>query len=108
MIAHEHVIALSALLFATGAVGALLRRNLIVVLMCVELMFAAVVVALVGFDRMWAVRAVTDTVPMDGRVFAILLIAAVAAQIAVGLAILVTLARNRDSMDVEDARLMRW
>jgi NADH-quinone oxidoreductase subunit K len=108
VIAHEHVIALSALLFATGAVGALLRRNLIVVLMCVELMFAAVVVALVGFDRMWAARAVTDTVPMDGRVFAILLIAAVAAQIAVGLAILITLARNRDSMDVEDARLMRW
>jgi len=108
VITHEHVLALSALLFAIGAMGAMLRRNLIVVLMCIELMFAAALVALVGFDRMWALRAVSDTVPMEGRVLAMLAIAVVAAQIAVGLAILVTLARNRDSMDVEDARLLRW
>jgi NADH:ubiquinone oxidoreductase subunit K len=85
-----------------------LRRNLIVVLMCIELMFSAVVVALVGFDRMWAARAVADSVPMEGRVFAMIGIAVVAAQLAVGLAILVSLVRNRDSMDIEDARLLRW
>lgn len=108
MITHDHVLALSALLFCAGAVGALLRRNLIVVLMCIELMFAGVVVALVGFDRMWAARAVADSVPMEGRVFAMIGIAVVAAQLAVGLAILVSLVRNRDSMDIEDARLLRW
>jgi NADH:ubiquinone oxidoreductase subunit K len=108
VIPHESVLVLSALLFLTGAVGALLRRNLIVVLMCIELMFAAAVVAWVGFDRMWAARAVTDSVPVDGRVFALIAVVAVSAQLAIGLAILVSLVRNRDSMDVEDARLLRW
>jgi NADH:ubiquinone oxidoreductase subunit K len=108
VIGHEHVITLSALLFVIGAIGALMRRNLVVVLMCVELMFASVVLALVGFDRMWAMRAVSPGAPMEGRVLALLLIAVMAAQLSIGLAILVSLARNRGSMDVDEARLLRW
>jgi NADH-quinone oxidoreductase subunit K len=110
MIPHEQVIALAVLLFTIGAIGALLRRNLIVILMCIELMLNAVNLAFVGFNRMWAGRAIADGMApsLDGQIFALLITAIAAAEVAVGLAILVALVRNRDSVDVDDVRLLRW
>lgn len=114
MIPHEHVIGLSILLFSVGMVGALTRRNLIVILMSIELMLNAVNLAFIGFNRYWAIKAATVSgaaevaLPLDGQIFALLVMSVAAAEISVGLAIVISLVRNRDSIDVEDASLLRW
>jgi NADH-quinone oxidoreductase subunit K len=116
MIPTEHVIGLSVLLFGIGVLGALWRRNVIVIMMSIELMLNAVNLAFVGFNRAH-VRAANEAglalglelaQPLDGQVFALLVMAVAAAEIAVGLAILISLVRNRDSVNVEDASLLRW
>jgi len=106
MVPIEHVIALSAALFAIGLVGALVRRNLIVILMSVELMLNAVNLAFVGFNRLWAERAGASV--LDGQVFVLMVITVAAAEVAVGLGILISMVRNRDSVNVEDVSLLRW
>jgi len=111
MIPIEHVLALSVALFSLGVAGALTRRNIIVILMSIELMLNAVNLAFVAFNRMWAdVGAEVSAVapPLDGQVFALMIICVAAAEIAVGLAILISFVRNRDSINVEDVSLLRW
>ncbi len=110
MIPYDHVLGLSVLLFTIGVIGALTRRNLIVILMCLELMLNAVNLAFVGFNRMWAgsVSGPETPVALDGQVFALMVITVAASEVAVGLAILISLVRNRDSINVEDASLLRW
>jgi NADH-quinone oxidoreductase subunit K len=103
----EQVITLSALLFVIGIVGALTRRNLIVILMSIELMLNAVNLAFVGFNRVWSVTA-EGVARLDGQVFALLIVAVAAAEVAVGLGILLALVRNRDSLNVDDVSLLRW
>ena len=100
MIPLEHVIGLSALLFSIGAVGALTRRNLIVILMSIELMLNAANLAFVGFARAWGSPA--------GQVFVLMVIVVAAAEVAVGLGIVIALFRNRESMNVEDVSLLKW
>ncbi len=100
MIPLEHVIGLSAILFGIGVVGALTRRNLIVILMSIELMLNAANVAFIGFARNWA--------QMDGQVFVMMVITVAAAEVAVGLGIVISLFRNRDSVNVEDVSLLKW
>jgi NADH-quinone oxidoreductase subunit K len=96
----EHVIGLSAILFAIGTIGALTRRNLVVILMSVELMLNAVNLSFVGFSRAWG--------GVDGHVFVLMVITVAAAEVAVGLGIVISLFRNRDSVNVEDVSLLRW
>ena len=96
----DHAIALSAILFAIGAVGAITRRNLIVVLMSIELMLNAVNLALVAFSRLWG--------NLDGQVFVLMVIVVAAAEVAVGLGIVISLFRNRESVNVEDVSLLKW
>jgi NADH-quinone oxidoreductase subunit K len=96
----EHVIGLSALLFAIGVVGALTRRNLIVILMSIELMLNAVNLALVGFSRHHA--------DLAGQIFVLMVIVVAAAEVTVGLGIVIALFRNRETVDVGDASLLRW
>jgi NADH-quinone oxidoreductase subunit K len=103
----EHVIALSAALFSIGLVGVLTRRNVIVILMSIVLMLNAVCLAMVGFNRVWSVGA-DGASRLDGQVFALTIIAVTAAEIAVGLGIVIALLRNRDSLNVDDASLLRW
>jgi NADH:ubiquinone oxidoreductase subunit K len=107
MIPIEHVMALSMALFTVGLVGALVRRNLIVVLMSIELMLNAVNLALVGFNRVWAVEP-TGLSRLDGHIFVLMIIAVAAAEAAVGLGIVISLVRNRDSVNIEEAKLLRW
>lgn len=102
----EHVIALSAALFTIGVVGAITRRNLIVILMSVELMLNGVNLALVGFNRAWAASG--PPAALDGQVFVLMVITVAAAEVAVGLGIVIALVRNRDSVNVEDVSLLRW
>ena len=96
----EHVIGLSAILFTIGTVGALTRRNLVVILMSIELMLNAVNLSLVGFSRAFG--------EVDGHVFVLMVITVAAAEVAVGLGIVISLFRNRDSVNVEDVSLLRW
>ena len=90
---------LSALLFSIGAVGVLVRRNAIVVFMCVELMLNACNLALVAFSRMHG--------NLDGQIIAFFTMVVAAAEVVVGLAIIVSLFRSRHSASVDDASLMK-
>ena len=96
----EHVIGLSAVLFAIGAVGALSRRNLVVILMSIELMLNAANLAFVAFSRAWA--------QVDGHIFVLMVIVVAAAEVAVGLGIVIALFSNRESVNVEDVSLLKW
>ncbi|HJO25251.1 MAG: NADH-quinone oxidoreductase subunit NuoK [Myxococcota bacterium] len=106
MIPLDHVIALSAILFAIGVVGVATRRNLIVVMMSIELMLNAVNLAFVGFNRFWP--GVPGAPVLDGQVFVLIVIAVAAAEVAVGLGIVISMFRNRDSVDLEEVSLLRW
>ena len=106
MVPLDHVIALSAVLFMIGVVGAATRRNLIVVLMSIELMLNAVNLAFIGFNRLWPGTA--DAPALDGQVFVLMVITVAAAEVAVGLGIVISMFRNRASVDIEDASLLRW
>jgi NADH-quinone oxidoreductase subunit K len=97
----EHVIGLSAVLFTIGVIGALVRRNLIVILMSIELMLNAVNLAFVGFNRIHPDQ-------LDGQIFVLMVITVAAAEVAVGLGIVIALVRNRDSVNVEDVSLLKW
>ena len=90
---------LSALLFTIGAVGVLVRRNAIVVFMCIELMLNAVNLSLVTFARING--------QLDGQVMAFFVMVVAAAEVVVGLAIIVSLFRSRHSASVDDASLMK-
>ena len=102
----EQVIALSGALFVIGTVGALTRRNVIVILMSIELMLNAVNLALVGFNRVWA--GVEGAARFEGQIFVLMIIAVAAAEVAVGLGILLALIRNRNSLNVDDVSMLRW
>jgi len=91
---------LAAILFTIGAIGVMLRRNAIVVFMCVELMLNSVNLTLVTFSR------ITGT--LDGQVIAFFVMVAAAAEVVVGLAIIVSIFRTRRSASVDDANLLKY
>jgi NADH-quinone oxidoreductase subunit K len=91
---------LSALLFTVGTIGVLVRRNAIVVFMCVELMLNAVNLTLVTFARMNG--------SLDGQVLAFFVMVVAAAEVVVGLSIIVAIFRTRRSASVDDASLLKW
>ncbi|MBE9498128.1 MULTISPECIES: NADH-quinone oxidoreductase subunit NuoK [Streptomyces] len=90
---------LAALLFTIGAAGVLIRRNAIVVFMCIELMLNAANLTLVAFSRMHG--------NLDGQIMAFFVMVVAAAEVVVGLAIIVMLYRARHSASVDDASLMK-
>ncbi len=96
----NHYLYLSAILFFIGAFGVLFRRNLLVILMSVELMLNAVNLSFVTFSRHAAGT-------MDGHVIAFFVMALAAAEAGIGLAILVMLFRNRTTVQADDLTLMR-
>ena len=91
---------LSAALFAIGAVGVLVRRNAIVVFMCVELMLNAVNLSLVTFSRING--------SLDGQVIAFFVMVVAAAEVVVGLAIIMSIFRTRRSASVDDSNLLKY
>lgn len=94
----EAYLILSAVMFTAGLVGVIVRRNMIVVLMCIELMLNAVNVNLVAFSHRIA--------NLDGQVLAVFIICIAAGEAAVGLAILIQLYRLRSSVNVDEARTL--
>jgi len=95
----QHYLYLSALLFTIGAAGVLVRRNAIVMFMCVELMLNAANLAFVTFARMHG--------QLDGQVVAFFTMVVAACEVVVGLAIIVSVFRTRRSADVDQAHLLR-
>ncbi len=91
---------LSAILFSVGAVGVLVRRNAIVVFMCVELMLNACNLSLVTFARQHG--------NLDGQIAAFFVMVVAAAEVVVGLAIIMTIFRTRRSASVDDASLLKY
>ena len=98
-------LAFAALLFSVGVYGVLARRNAVLVLMSVELMLASVTVNLVAFGQLAAERG--DTL-LTGQSFALFVLAVGAAEVGVGLAIILLLYRNRASVNIDDADLMKY
>lgn len=98
----EHYLILAAVLFAIGLYGALAKRNAIIILMCIEIMLNAVNIALVAFSRF-----ITPTL-LTGQVFAIFVIVVAAAEAAVGLAIIISIFRNHETIDTTDINLLKW
>ncbi|GAB4479884.1 MAG: NADH-quinone oxidoreductase subunit NuoK [Anaerolineales bacterium] len=93
---------LSAVLFSLGLYGALARKNAIAILLGVELMLNAVNVNLVSFWRYG------DTAKMAGQVFAIVVFAVAAAEVAVGLALIINVYRRRNNLNADEIDLMKW
>ena len=100
MIPIPHYLTVSAILFTTGAIGVLMRRNALIMLMSLELMLNAVNLSFVAYARLHQ--------DMAGHVFVFLSITVAAAEAAVGLAIFISLFHHRETIDVDEANLMRW
>ena len=100
MIPVSYYLLLSAVLFAIGVFGILIKRNIITIFMCLELMLNAVNLSFVAFARLFSL--------VDGQVFVFFVMAVAAAEAAVGLGIIVAFFRNRLTLNVDEADLMKW
>jgi NADH-quinone oxidoreductase subunit K len=100
MVPIAHYLILSVILFSIGVAGVFIRRNAIVIFMCIELMLNSVNLAFIAFARY------LDS--MDGQIFVFFVMAVAAAEAAVGLGIIIALYRNRETINVDDINLMKW
>jgi NADH:ubiquinone oxidoreductase subunit K len=113
----ENVLLVSGILFAIGLYGALAKRNAIVVLMSIEIMFNAVNVAAIGFSRYTLPQQLTRSplevtteavqAALTGQVFAVFVITVAAAEVALGLALVLAIYRSRQTVEVTDLNAMR-
>ena len=99
-ITPAHYTILSATLFTIGVIGVLVRRNIIIILMSIELILNAVNINLVAFSNQWQ--------NLNGQVFAVFLIAVAAAEAAVGLGIILAFYRNKETVNIDEMNVMRW
>ncbi|HUG87289.1 MAG TPA: NADH-quinone oxidoreductase subunit NuoK [Actinomycetota bacterium] len=102
MIRLPIVLFFSAGLFAVGVYGVLARRNAVLVLMSIELMLNAVNVNLVAFSQL------LQDAAMTGQIFALFVITVAAAEVGIGLAIVILIFRNRETINVDEINLLRW
>ena len=100
MVSTYHYLFLGAALFTVGVIGVLTRRNILVILMSIELMMNAVNINLIAFsDRLHHAT---------GQIFAIFVITVAAAEAAVGLAIIIAMFRNKQTVNLEDLNILKW
>ncbi|MBW1917213.1 MAG: NADH-quinone oxidoreductase subunit NuoK [Deltaproteobacteria bacterium] len=95
-----YYIALSSALFAIGVIGVLIRRNAIIIFMCIEMMLNAVNLSLIGFADYYQA--------VDGQMFVFFVMTVAAAEVAVGLALIVAIFRNKATVYVDELNLMKW
>jgi NADH-quinone oxidoreductase subunit K len=100
MLSPAYYLALSGLLFTTGVIGVLIRRNPLIIFMSIELMLNSVNLAFIAFSRYLR--------SMDGHVFVFIVMTVAAAEVAVGLAIIVSIFRTRENINVDELNLMKW
>ena len=96
----QQALLLSLALFTIGVIGVFLRRNIITVFMCVELMLNAVNLAFIAFSRAWG--------NLDGQVLVFFVLTVAAAEAAVGLAIIISIHRHKDTLDLDAFNIMKW
>jgi len=96
----SHCLILSALLFTIGTVGVIVKKNIIAVFLCIELMLNAVNLSFVAFSRYLN--------QVHGQIFVFFVMVVAAAEAAVGLAIAIALFRNRNTLNIDDADIMKW
>ncbi|MBZ5513241.1 MAG: NADH-quinone oxidoreductase subunit NuoK [Acidobacteriia bacterium] len=99
MVPVSHVLALSVILFGLGAAGFIVRRNIITIFMCIELMLNAVNLAFIAFSRYLG--------DPDGQIFVFFVIVVAAAEAAMGLAIIIAVQRNRQTLSIDDLDSMK-
>jgi NAD(P)H-quinone oxidoreductase subunit 4L len=97
-----HYLVLSAVLFCIGLYGALTRRNAVIILMCIELMLNAANISLIAFSSYIVPQLLT------GQVFAIFVMVVAAAEVAVGLAIVLAMFRHFKDIDIDNINLLKW
>jgi NADH-quinone oxidoreductase subunit K len=95
-----YYLVLSGLLFTTGVIGVLVKRNPIVIFMCIELMLNAVNLSFIALGRHFA--------QINGQMYVIFVMAVAAAEVAIGLGIIVNLFRQRESIDIDEVNLMKF
>jgi NADH-quinone oxidoreductase subunit K len=100
MITVHHYLILSAIIFSIGTFGVLTRKNAIVIFMCIELMLNAVNLTFIALSHHLG--------NLDGQVFVFFVMTVAAAEAAVGLALMISFFRNRESIEVGDINLMKW
>jgi NADH-quinone oxidoreductase subunit K len=100
MIGVYHYMTVAAILFAMGTYGVLTRRNAIVIFMCIELMLNSVNLTFIALSR--------HLHSMDGQIFVFFVMTVAAAEAAVGLALMITFFRNRESIDVDQINMLKW
>jgi NADH-quinone oxidoreductase subunit K len=104
-----HYLIISAVLFTVGVLGVLVRRNAVVIFMCIELMLNAANLAFVAASRGLPRDGVDGAMgQMNGQVFVFFVMTVAAAEVAVGLAIIVALFRNRETVDVDQVNLLKY
>jgi NADH-quinone oxidoreductase subunit K len=98
----DQYLVLSALLFCIGLFGVLTQRNVIKIIMCIEIMLNAVNISLIAFSRY------VTPVALTGQLFAIFVMVVAAAEVAVGIAIIFAAYRNQESVDIENFNILKW
>ena len=99
-ITPAHYTILSATLFMIGVIGVLVRRNIIIILMSIELILNAVNINLVAYSNQWQ--------NLSGQVFAVFVIAVAAAEAAVGFGIILAFYRNKETVNIDEMNVLRW
>ncbi len=100
MIPLTYYLALSAVLFTVGVVGVLTRRNVIIVFMCIELMLNSVNLTLIGFSAYWG--------DATGQILVFFVMVVAAAESTVGLAIIIALFRNKQTVNIDEINILKW
>ncbi len=100
MIEINFYLIVSALLFCTGVIGVLVRRNAIIIFMCIELMLNAINLTFVAFSSYLG--------NINGQIFVFIVMTVAAAEAAVGLAIVIALFRNKESVNIDEINILKW
>lgn len=100
MVPTSYYLILAAMIFSIGAVGVLVRRNALIIFMCVEMMLNSVNLTLIALSRQWG--------NLEGQIFVFMIMAVAAAEVAVGLAILISNTRHQRSINIDEIHLLKW
>lgn len=100
MIDINYYLIVSAILFCIGVIGVLVRRNAIVIFMCIELMLNAINLTFVAFSSFMG--------NVNGQIFVFIVMTVAAAEAAVGLAIVIALFRNKESVNIDEINILKW
>ena len=100
MLETSYYLVLAAMIFTVGATGVLLRRNALIIFMCIEMMLNSVNLTLIALARQWG--------NLEGQIFVFMIMAVAAAEVAVGLAILIANVRHQKSLNIDQINLLKW